>query len=257
MKITLNRTFNEDYMIKYLDSMVMPVQDPSKFSTWLNIGASNTAVTNNYAHVVFAPKSLLDVIDTVNAKLEDGSINTDNFVIGDSLSVNIQNTMRTLFSKSKVARDSAVDTLESLGCVTTLQSTQIKNNMSALIDYNYNNLTKSYDSVEGVYSYVYSVPSELEVPYSVTNNVGITGSKESVYLVINPCINGYFNSISVNSNNLKNDIGFGDLLQFPYIATELGDIKEIGEGDIKYDQMDTIEFIDSFRFRFRLPKTLS
>ena len=96
----------------------------------------------------------------------------------------------------------------------------------------------------------------MDLHYDQTINT----NNEALYLVILPLVNKTYGNTdgSIGDYVATQTFQNGDsvVLQSSYIAVALGDINDV-TADIKYDHVDKIDYIDSFRLRFRLPKVLN
>jgi len=117
--------------------------------------------------------------------------------------------------------------------------------------------TSNNPDLEGVVEYVYNTPLELTRYYDSKNNP----NNEDLYLVILPVANINYTGITEGDyGNFVSAQYFTKLdgtkvLQSSYIAINIGDITD-EDADIQYDHVDKIDYIDSIKFRFRLPNTL-
>ena len=152
----------------------------------------------------------------------------------------------------------------SKGIVTEDEVATAKTLTTDFKDFDYAKFTKQYPDttenpeLEGVVEYIYDTPLELSKYYSAENNP----NNEDLYLVILPVAN-------INYAGLPLDAEYGNfvatqyftkadgskVLQSSYIAINIGDITD-DDADIQYDHVDKIDYIDSIKFRFRLPNTL-
>lgn len=260
MKILVNKTFNTKCFAEYLNTTLKPnskVFAAGEFKIYTDAVAGTTTSNGTFTQVLFVPKSYLDVIDALNLASYN---NTLSLGVGYSFDL----VINTLYSGDKASRDKMVDYLVSKGLVTSTQSTQIKNIVSTLGGFVPANIVYEYTALEDVYSYSYATPVELTVPYNQTNNVGVSG-KEKLYLVVPTLVNITYGTVTAVAGGTGsysplhtyfNPVLNTTVKQSSYIATELGDIT-LPESDIKYDHMDRIDYIDSFRLRFKLPRVIA
>lgn len=260
MKILVNKTFNTKCFAEYLNTTMKPnskVFTAGEFKIYADAVVGTTAVNGTFTQVLFAPKSYLDVIDALNLASYNNTLN-----LGAGYSFDL--VMNTLYSGDKSSRDKMVDYLTTQGLITSTQSTQIKNLVSTLGGFVPANIVFEYTALEDVYSYSYATPVELTVPYNQTNNVGVSG-KEKLYLVVPTLVNIAYGNVTAVAGSTGsysplhtffNPVLNTTVKQSSYIATELGDIT-LPESDIKYDHMDRIDYIDSFRLRFKLPRVIA
>ena len=260
MKILVNKTFNTKCFAEYLNTTLKPnskVFTAGEFKIYTDAVAGTTTSNGTFTQVLFVPKSYLDVIDALNLASYN---NTLSLGVGYSFDL----VINTLYSGDKASRDKMVDYLVSKGLVTSTQSTQIKNIVSTLGGFVPANIVYEYTALEDVYSYSYATPVELTVPYNQTNNVGVSG-KEKLYLVVPTLVNITYGTVTAVAGSTGsysplhtffNPVLNTTVKQSSYVATELGDIT-LPESDIKYDHMDRIDYIDSFRLRFKLPRVIA
>ena len=260
MKILVNKTFNTKCFAEYLNTTLKPnskVFTAGEFKIYTDAVAGTTTSNGTFTQVLFVPKSYLDVIDALNLASYNNTL-----ALGAGYSFDL--VINTLYSGDKASRDKMVDYLVSKGLVTSTQSTQIKNIVSTLGGFVPANIVYEYTALEDVYSYSYATPVELTVPYNQTNNVGVSG-KEKLYLVVPTLVNITYGTVTAVAGSTGsysplhtffNPVLNTTVKQSSYIATELGDIT-LPESDIKYDHMDRIDYIDSFRLRFKLPRVIA
>ena len=261
MKILVNKTFNTAYFAEYLNTTMKPnskVFTSGEFKIYNSATTATTVVNGSFTQVMFVPKSYLDLIDTLNTAAYNNTLD-----LGAGYALDL--VINTLYASNRTERNLMVDYLLGKGYCTANQASQIKTLVSSLSGFVPANMTFEYNSLEDIYSYSYGTPFELSQPYSKTNNVGESGSAEKMYLVA-------FTQISVNYGDVAAvNSGTGvyspvhrfyipvldtSVPQASYIATELGDIND-DTADLKYDHMDVIDYIDSFRFRFKLPRVIA
>jgi len=257
MKVLVNKTFNTEILAEYLNNIMQPKEkmfEVGQFKVYSDITSGTSTQNGNYAYTLFAPQSYLDIIDVLNQKSYDGTLD-----LGDDVELDV--LINSLYSADRTIRNNAITFIEGKGYITAEQSTAAKTLTSTLNSYNPLNLVKEYSEIEDVYKYSFNTPIELETPYDVTNNT----NNDKMYLV-------FLSLCDVTFGNVKDVLGAGgkysSLQQFynperdinveqaSYIATEMGDINS-DDADIKYDHMDKIEYIDSFRLRFKLPRVIN
>ena len=258
MNFIVNKKMNEDYLESYLTSIMAPNTDAyTGFKIYSDLTNSEGIVDGNYPFLMFVPESFLTIIDKINAANFNGTLN-----LGGS--VNFTVLMNTIYSKDAIQRNSALDYLVAQGVLTTSDISTTKTLVSDFKNFNIADLNMSYvdttipgnESLTDVIEYSYANPVELTKHYDSASNV----NGEQLYLVVLPLINKVYGNTSgtfgdyVSSHTYKN--GDTNVEQTSYLAIALGDIND-ATADIKYDHVDKIDYIDSFRFRFRLPKILN
>lgn len=260
MKILVNKTFNTKCFAEYLNNTMKPnskVFNAGEFKIYSDAVAGTTTVNGTFTQILFVPKSYLDVIDSLNLASYNNTLS-----LGTGYSLDL--VINTLYSGDKASRDKMVDYLVSKGLITSVQATQIKTIVSTLGGFVPSNIVFEYSALEDVYSYSYATPVELLVPYNQTNNVGVSG-KEKLYLFVPSLVNIAYGTVTAVAGSTGsysplhtffNPVLNTTVKQSSYIATELGDIT-VPESDIKYDHMDRIDYIDSFRLRFKLPRVIA
>lgn len=258
MKIVVNKTFNKVFAFEYLNCTMKPNTAEfaaTSFIIYDDLNNNRSTKNGSFPLVLFAPKALLDVIDIINAKLYvgtfTGSVDTD--VSADIL-------IGTLFNAGRTERNSALDYLQRKSIISAELVADVKAMTTKLIGFDYTQFVRTYDDIEDVYKFAFETPTELEVPYDQANNP----RNNKLYLVFPSLVNVTYGSvIPVATSNGKysplhkfyNPIRDLSVPQSSYIATELGDI--VSEtADLKYDHMDKIEYLDSFRLRFKLPRVI-
>lgn len=260
MKILVNKTFNTKCFAEYLNTTLKPnskVFNAGEFKIYSDAVVGTTTVNGTFPQVLFAPKSYLDVIDAINLASYNNTLN-----LGAGYSLDL--VINTLYSGDKASRDKMVDYLVTKSIVTSVQASQIKGIVSTLGGFVPANVVYEYVDLDDVYSYSYATPVELIVPYNQANNNGVSG-KEKLYLVLPTLVNITFGNVTAVAGSTGsysplhtffNPVLNTTVKQSSYIATEMADTVAT-DSDIKYDHMDKIDYIDSFRLRFKLPRVVA
>lgn len=256
MNIVVNKTMNENYLENYLTTIMHPtVEYYENFLAYTDI-ANGKFDKVEYPFILMAPQSYLSMIEKLNSLEYAGAL--------DLGGLDFTLVMNTLYAKDQEVRNSMIDYLVAQGIFTEDEVQGAKTLTSDFLNFNVAEMTHDYvdTTIEGnedlkdVIEYNYVKPIELGNKYDVANNP----NGEELFLVILPLINKTFGSTDgtygdyVSTQKFKN--GESTSLQSSYIAIALGDIND-EDADIKYDHLDKIDYIDSFKFRFRLPKIFS
>jgi len=262
MKVLVNKTFNTEYFSEYLNTTLKPnskVFSSGEFKIYDNATTGTTVVDGVFPQVLFAPQSYLDIIDALNTASYNNTL--------DLAGLSFDLVINTLYATDRTSRNYMIDYLLGLGLCSATQASQAKNLVSVLGSFDPANILVEYNSVDDVYSYSFNTPVELLQPYDVSNNVGESGLSEKLYLVMLTQIStAYGDVLNVNGgtgsyspvHKFYNPVLDTTVLQSSYIATELGDINDTESNpDLKYDHMDKIDYIDSFRMRFKLPRVIA
>lgn len=259
MNILVNKYANEHYLEKYLTS-IMTTQTAvfTGFQVYTDLNNNQTINSNGeYPFILFTPASYLDIIDTLNTAKFNGTLDL-------GTGVNFTVLMNTIYSKNSAQRNSALNYLVAQGIITEAQAAPAKNLTSDFLNFDITKLVMSYvdttipgnETLTDVIQYTYSTPVELNNNYDVANNT----TADKLYLTILPLINKTYGNTDGTKGNYVSvhtyQNGLVTVEQTSYVAIELGDIND-ATADVKYDHIDKIDFIDSFRLRFRLPKVLS
>ena len=259
MNLVVNKKMNEDYLESYLTSIMNPNNENyTNFNVYISL-STNETINNSgaYPFIIFAPEGYLEIIDKLNLMKFN-----DTLSLGGSVDFTI--LMNTLYSSFSEQRNSALDYLVAQGILSESEITTAKVLTSSFKDFNISNLTMHYvdttisgnETLVDVIEYLYTEPIELRNYYDISNNT--IGDK--IYMTILPLVNKIYGNTDgsagdyVATHTFQN--GESVVQQTSYIGIELGDIND-ANADIKYDHIDRIDFIDSFRLRFRLPKILS
>jgi hypothetical protein len=255
MNIVVNKKFNEGYLEKYLKEIMMPTAEA--FSEFKSYADKNGMVgEGDYSFIMFAPESYLKLLEVLNKKEFNGELKLD--------PLSFTGIINSLYDKRAEIRNMIVDYLVESGNITDndgINIDNIKNLTASFKDFDISKLVYTkvtpddpdYQTLKDVIIYEYNKPVELEQYYRAENNIG----GEDLYLVILPLINREYGNVSDGSfgNYISTQVYSGKL-QSTYIAINIGDIND-DNADIKYDHVDKIDFIDSFKLKFRLPKVLS
>ena len=253
MKLIVNKKMINDYLEGYLNALMNPVEDV--FADGLKGFTDDQLSVEkiDYPFILFAPESYLNIINKLNQMAYNGEFPSDlDFVY----------VIHALYAKQNDIRDNMINNLVNKGILT---NDEIINTtlVTDFRDFDYSKFEKQYPDttenpdLEGV-EYIYDTPLELSRYYSAENN----SNNEDLYLVILPVTN-------INYAGLPTDANYGNfvavqnftksdgtkVLQSSYIAINIGDITD-EDADIQYDHVDKIDYIDSIKFRFRLPNTL-
>jgi hypothetical protein len=251
MKILVNKTINNSYMKEMIEK---PFESPANQYTlkfYTDAVQGTTTGTGATPHMLFTGSSLLDIIDGLNEASWNGTLD-----LGEGYE--FDTVISTLFCSTAAYRESMVDYLVTKGYATTEQSDQIKAITTSFIGYNPSNIVKSYDEVEDIYTFDYNTPIELKNHYTAAEN--ITG--ERLYLVMVMMTSTSHSGTTGNAGGAITTLFHNPTLeqnveQSSYIASDLGDTFDTeANPDLKYDHLDQIDYIDSFRFRFKLPRTI-
>jgi len=258
MNFIVNKKMNEGYLESYLTSIMAPNTDAyTGFKVYSDLSNVETAGSGEYPFLMFVPAGFLTVIETLNTANFNGTLN-----LGGS--VNFTLLMNTLYSKNALERNSALDYLVAQGVLNEADITSTKALTSNFKNFNIAELDLSYvdttiagnEALNDVLEYTYANPIELQKYYDMASNT----NSEKMYLVILPLVNKVYGNTTgtygnyVSTHSYKN--GETTVEQTSFMAIELGDIND-ATADIKYDHVDKIDYIDSFRLRFRLPKVLN
>ena len=257
MNFIVNKTMNEGYLESYLTSIMAPDTGAyTGFKIYSDLTSGTTVVDGDYPFIMFAPESFLTVVATLNEKQYNGTL--------DLAGADFTALMNTLYSKNATERNSALDYLVTNNILVEADIAGIKSLMTDFKNFNISDLNLSYvdttipgnEALNDVIEYSYANPVELNTHYDSVNNT----ASEALYLVILPLVNknygltdGTFGDYVATQSYQS---GSATALQSSYMAIALGDIND-ATADIKYDHVDKIDYIDSFRLRFRLPKVLS
>ena len=256
MKLILNKTFNKVFMFEYLNTTMNPVYDlfeTSAFFVYTSLTINRVTIGDTFPFVLFVPETLLEIIDKINTDLYNETLS-----IGD---VDAALLLNTLYCSNKNYRNEALDYLEAQSYITPEQNADVRNMVSTLIGFEKNLYSVTYDETTDIYKYAFETPTELDTPYNETNNP--RGNK--LYLMFPSLVNTQFGNIGAVANtngkfsplqSFYNPVLDKNIAQGSYIATELGDADSL-TADVKYDHLDKIEYIDSFRLRFKLPRIIT
>lgn len=253
MQFILNNSFNNTSLSKYLDMCMKPqASQMGQVSIYTNL-PTTTTIKAVPSFVLFTNENYLKVINELNQKLYAGTVTLD-------AGITIPTLINTLSCSDATIRGKAIDYLVTKG-ICTLTTTEVldaKRFTSTLIGFNYVNLSRVYDTVENAYVYSYTTPVELSSKYLSSDNT----NNVALYLAFFPMFTYEFSGIPTeNATTIFNCSKYykpttdSTVLQSTYIATKLSDIT--GDGDVKYDHLDVIEYLDDFRLRFRLPAIFS
>jgi hypothetical protein len=255
MRIVINRTFNETFLNEYLNTIMQPNSNifaANQFIVYDDLSTNYVTKEGVFPGVLFVPATLLEIIDSLNLAEYNQTLDLS----GADLAI----LLNTLYNGGSNERNSALDYLQTNGLITAEQNADARNMTASLLAFDRTNFTRSYDEIEDVYKYSFETPVELSVPYDEVNNP----RNNKLYLFFPSQINlEYGNMLAVAGSNgtysplqkFYNPVLDKEVAQASYIATELGDITS-ETADVKYDHMDKIEYIDSFRLRFRLPRVI-
>jgi hypothetical protein len=255
MKIVVNKKFNEGYLEKYLKEIMLPTSDAfSNFKSYSDV--KGTIGDGDYSFIMFVPESYLKLLDVLNKKEYAGKLNL--------APLTFTGVINSLYDKKAEVRNAVIDFLVESGNIVDddgINIDNVKNLTASFKDFDVSKLTyvkvdpndPDYQTLKDVIIYQYDRPVELEQYYRVENNA----NGENLYLVILPLINRNYGNIEDKSfGDYVSTQNFSGKLQSTYIAINIGDIND-DNADIKYDHVDKIDFIDSFKLKFRLPKVLS
>jgi len=259
MNFAVNKIMNENYLESYLTSIMAPNDNAYVgFQVYTELNSDQTINSNGeYPFLLFTPAGFLNVIDKLNLEKFNGTLS-----LGSGVSFTI--LMNTLYSKNSAQRNSALDYLVTQTVLTEAEVISAKALTSDFLNFDIAKLNMGYvditipgnEALTDVIEYSYADPIELNNNYDNSNNAG--GDK--IYLTIFPLINKNYGNTDgtigdyVSTHTYQNDLITVE--QSSYLAVEMGDIND-ADADVKYDHVDKIDFIDSFRLRFRLPKILS
>lgn len=259
MNFVVNKIMNENYLESYLTSIMSPNDNAYVgFQVYTDLNTDQTVNANGeYPFILFTPAGFLNVIDKLNAAKFAGTLSL-------GLGVNFTILMNTLYSKNSAQRNSALDYLVGQSILTAEEVVTAKTLTSDFLNFDIAKLNMGYvdttipgnETLTDVIEYSYPDPIELNNNYDIVNNPSL----DKIYLTILPLINKNYGNTDgtvgdyVSTHTYQNDLITVE--QSSYIAIEMGDIND-ANADIKYDHVDKIDFIDSFRLRFRLPKILS
>lgn len=256
MKVVINKTFNKVFMSEYLNTTMAPHADEFASTAYIvydDVNVTDTTKDGEFPLVLFVPQALLDIIDALNTAEYNQTLD----LAGKDLAILIN----TLYNANSSERNSALDYLQGLGLITAEQNADVRAMTTKFLGFDRTQFLRTYDEAEDVYKYSFDTPVELQVPYNDTNNP----RNNKLYLFFPSLVNTeYGNVVAVTDSNGKysplqkfyNPVLDKGVQQASYIATELGDINS-ETADVKYDHMDKIEYIDSFRLRFRLPRVIN
>ena len=260
MNLIVNKKMNEGYLESYLTSIMAPNPDTYLgFTVYTDLANTENMSTNgDYPFLLFVPESYLALIN----KLNELNFN-ENLNLGGTVKFTV--LMNTLYSKNTLERNSAIDYLVAQSIVTEDEvagakslTTDFKNFDIAQLDMSYVDTTiPGNELLTDVIEYSYDTPVELGTYYDQTNNT----NSEALYLVVLPLVNKVYGGTSGTfgdyvATHIYKNTNENSVEQTTYLAIALGDINDT-TADIKYDHVDKIDYIDSFRFRFRLPKVLN
>ena len=256
MNIVLNKTTNETYLDKYLTGLV----NNNSGNTVLGYTNISNAVTGtlNYETFLLVPSSLLDIIERLNQAEYQGTL-----ILPNNISFEI--LMNTLYSKDEAPRNEAIDYLLNSNLISVEEANMVKTITTSFKNFDKTKMITRYvdvtlegnEALTDVIEFVYNQPVELTKYYDQVNNT--KGDKLAIAIL--PLINKNFglSPLGIAGQNYTSchtfKKGETTVLQTSFIAIEMGDINDVN-AEIRYDHIDNIEFIDSFRLRFRLPKAL-
>lgn len=249
MQYVINNSFNNNCLVKYLDMCMKPTA-AQMAATAVYSNLPQTTVTKIVPSLVLLVNdNYLKVINELNQKLYQGIVTLD-------AGISVPTLMNTLSCSDRDIRNKAIDYLVSKGIIslTTAEISDAKRFVYSLIGFNHTNFTKLYDPIDNAYVFSYNTPVELSSKYLASDNT----NKVPLYLAFFPMLPIEFTNIPTengvsmfNCNKYYKPSNDTYVLQSTYIATRLSDIN--GDGDIKFDYLDVIEYLDDFRLRFRLP----
>lgn len=262
MKIIVNKTFNNACFKEYLNCSLKPNAKEfvaGEFKIYDNATTGTTVKNGVFPQVLFVPKSFLDIIDVLNTREYAGTL--------DIAPLSLDVLLNTLYNGNKDERNLAIDFVLGKGLITSTQASQAKTLTSSLGGFVPANMEVAYNNLDDVYSYSFNTPVELNTPYDVVRNVGEGGVKDKLFLVMLSQVNISYGDVTAVAggtgvysplHKFYNPTRDTNVRQASYIATEMGDINDTDVNpDLKYDHMDKIDYIDSFRLRFKLPRVIA
>lgn len=257
MNVIVNKKLNESYLEKYLTSIMSPQTEAyTGFKVYTDLSTDLSIGNGEYSFMLFVSESYLTLIDTLNTKQFNGTLNLN----GADFTL----VINSLYDNRSAVRNSVIDYLVTNGVVTEAEVAGAKTLATSFKNFDINILNMHYvdttipgnEALTDVIEYSYDTPVELSIHYDVANNT----NGEALYLIILPLINKNFGGTDGTYGDYVSTQKFQNVdttaLQSTYIAVAIGDIND-ATADVKYDHVDKIDYIDSFRLRFRLPKVLN
>lgn len=289
-KIVINKNFQKRYLFKAYERLlkndygvnyryctpytgsVNPFQDNGNKKMYLDLSTyqtQSTQIDGKISNIFLCTETTLNVFNKINNSLKN--LNSLPKIYGD-LTLDVLKLTNSLYSQSKVVRDGAISYFESANIITEEESQFMKNNFyclypdSLILDDIVDKLTLLEDNI---LNFSIDKPLNLSEIYKLSNNP----MSEQLYLIIFPfndtkfvnniqdiTIQSYFNQ----SNEGIYPVGFTRMykkdtntseFQIPYLAFSLSE--ENGGGDIEYDHLDEIEYLDNIKLSLELPKQYS
>lgn len=204
-------------------------------------------------HVIFTSESMINILDKISNAIwnESISIVTD----GERLQI----LLNTLLNGTESQRNSALDKLVQMGIILASDTNMIRALTSEFINYDKNNLVKTFEVTESdkYHQYKYDIPLGLVKSYDKVRNT----SNEKLYLLFVNYTHQQFGSSPIAGESYSYFINYWDSifmknsLTLCYGAVDIGDIAlpADAENSIQYDHLDKIEYFDNFVVQIKVP----
>jgi hypothetical protein len=241
------------------------------------------AVGATFAFCLMVSRSYVDLIHLFSSKSYDGTLS---LTIGSNV-YDLSKVLATLYCNDKTRRDSMVDLISAnetsiFGSSQTLDYTKIKtitthfNNLdldgvdvSNGVNYPKYHITLGTGSAANADKYKFNYKRPLELNRSYLASRDNDTNTEDLYLIFPSVYNVNFASDISASNALPALSQSGTYTTVQHIWDNTNNVVKTvagyiackmatdNSGDLKFDYLDEIEYLDNFILNFTLPKTLS
>ena len=242
MNILFNKGLVDQASIIF-DLYLKPTHKSSETSVHVYSDAANSTnvVTVAPTDLLFANAGFIAIIDKISNAFWNESFDIDSY--GDKVKL----LVNTIIHGNETQRNSAFDSLISLGILASGDTTSSRAIVTNFKNYDVSRMVKTYNTDKSCYDYTYNTPLELTKKYDKVRNT----TNEKLYLLSVARGAAQFGYDTVSGENFGHLSKYWDTvfqknsLAISYLAIDLGDTTSADVNAIKYDHLDVIEYFDN------------
>lgn len=242
MNILFNKALVEQASTIF-DLYLKPTHRSSETQIIIYSDAANSSATTTVApqNLLFVNIGFIAIIDKISNAFWNESFDISSY--GEKVKI----TINTILHGNETQRNSAFDSLISLGLLTSGDTTLSRAIVTGFKNYDISRMVKTYNTEKSCYDYTYNSPIELTKKYDKVRNT----TNEKLFLLSVARGNGSFGYDCVTGETFGHLTKYWDTafeknsLAISYLAIDLSDTTSADTTAIKYDHLDTIEYFDN------------